>query len=123
MPLSDQHTPRAGKMPPLVRFLVKNAAIGFVMAAIMVAGMLTFNVGNIFTLVMQSDVGIFAVALMTFMIGLTFASIQMGFAVMFSYEDIGKPPAERSDPLMSADDMKRLGLQPIPIKTRDRKAP
>jgi hypothetical protein len=114
-------TPQPEKTaPPLVRFLVKNAAIGFALAGVFVAAMLTFNVGNMATLVTQSDIGIFAVALMTFMIGLTFASIQMGFAVMFSYENIGTPPTKRNDPLMSTDDMQRLGLKPIPVRNRSR---
>lgn len=104
--------------PPLVLFLIKNAAIGFVMAFIFVGVMLAFNVGNMMTVATQSDVGIFAMVLMTLMIGLTFSSLQMGFAVMFRADDIGKNDKGPGDPLISIEDMQRLSLQPIPIKAK-----
>ncbi len=104
--------------PPLVRFLVKNAAIGFAMAVVFVAAMLYFNVGNLMAIIVQSDVGLFAIVLMTLMIGLTFASLQMGFAVMFASDDIDKEQTGRASPLMSNKDMRRLGLRPLPVKPK-----
>ncbi len=105
---------------PLVRFLVKNALIGFTMAVGFVALMLFFNVGNLMTLVVGTDIGILALALLTFMIGLTFASLQMGFAVMFSSNDIGKAGTKADDPLMTRTELARLGLRPIPIRNQNR---
>ncbi|MBO6673582.1 MAG: hypothetical protein JJ908_08550 [Rhizobiales bacterium] len=109
-----------GRMPkpPLVRFLIKNAAIGFATAVLFVAAMLYFNVGNLMALIVQSDVGLFAIVLMTLMIGFTFASLQMGFAVMFASDDIDKGQPGRASPLMSNKEMRRLGLRPLPVKPK-----
>jgi hypothetical protein len=104
--------------PPLVRFLVKNAVLGFAMAVLFVAAMLYFNVGNLMALIVQSDVGLFAIVLMTLMIGFTFASLQMGFAVMFASDDIDKGQSDRASPLMSDKEMRRLGLRPLPVKSK-----
>jgi hypothetical protein len=104
--------------PPLVRYLVKNAAIGFSMAVLFVAAMLYFNVGNLMALIVQSDVGLFAIVLMTLVIGFTFASLQMGFAVMFASDDIDKEISGPASPLMSDKEMRRLGLRPLPVRSK-----
>ncbi|MFK7792078.1 MAG: hypothetical protein AB8B88_05330 [Devosiaceae bacterium] len=106
------------KVPHLVRFLIKNAAIGFVMAIPFMAAMLYFNIGNLMTIIGQSDAGMLALALLTVMIGLTFASLQMGFAVMFRSDDIGKGTPQRIDPDMSQEELQQLGLKPIPVRIR-----
>ncbi|MBV6658934.1 MAG: hypothetical protein KI785_14320 [Devosiaceae bacterium] len=89
--------PRRPQRPRLVTFLIKHAFIGFTGGVLFVAAMLLFNVGNLATLVIQSDVGVFATALLTFTIGLTFASLQMGFAVMFLVDDVDKGPRGPAD--------------------------
>lgn len=97
----DDNANIAGREPgqpihsPLVPFLLKNAAFGFAMAVLFVAALLTLDVGGMRTLIGQSDVGLFAALLVTFMIGLTFASLQMGLAIMFKSGDMDK---NRSDP-------------------------
>lgn len=112
--------PGRQKAPKLVRFLIKNAAIGFAVAIVFVGAILTFNVGNLATVFAQSGVGMFAVALMTFMIGLTFASLQMGFAVMFKSSERDDDQNGRGTPVPSHDDMLRLGLRPVPVKAKAR---
>lgn len=102
--------------PKLVRFLIKNAAIGFAVAVVFVGAILSFNIGNLATVFAQSGVGLFAIALMTFMIGLTFASLQMGFAVMFTSRDHNDDHNGRGNPEASLDEMRRLGFQPLPVK-------
>lgn len=74
-------------MPPLVRFLLVHAAIGFVIAFVFVGGFLLADIGGMRTLMQASDVGLLALALFTFKTGLTFASVQMGVAVML----LGEP--------------------------------
>ena len=98
MPTLFQTSQSGQSTPPLVRFLVKNAAIGFAVAVVFVGAMLTFNIGNMAALFLQSGVGLFAVALMTIMVGLTFASLQMGFAVMFASYDLDDKQTDNSDP-------------------------
>ncbi len=108
---------------PLVPFLVKNAAIGFLIALVFVGAILVFNVGNLMTVAMQSGVGVFAIALMTIMIGLTFASLQMGFAVMFRAETIGKNDDDRGGPGIPTNDIQNLGLQPISARAHRTRKP
>ena len=61
-------------LPLLVRFLIRHAAIGFGVAVLFVG------------LLLASSAGL-ALAILTFSVGLTFSSVQMGFAVMFLRDD------------------------------------
>ncbi len=70
------------EMPELIRLLLRNAALGFAIAALFVALLLISDMGGVGTLVANSDMGLVAVFMLTFFVGLTFASAQMGFAVM-----------------------------------------
>ena len=69
-------------LPPLVRFLLGHALIGFVAAALFVTALITLDIGGIGTVLGQSDLAVPATLLLTFVLGLTFASVQMGIAVM-----------------------------------------
>lgn len=69
-------------MPDLIKLLLRNAALGFLIAAIFVGVLLWTDMGGIGTLVANSDVALVAVFMLTFFHGLTFGSIQMGIAVM-----------------------------------------
>ena len=104
--------------PPLVRFLVKHAVMGFTAAGLFVATMLYFNVGNLMALVSGSDVGVLAVAMLTLMTGLTFASVQMGLAVMFGSDGIGSPPRRATDSLRSVQELAPGALRAVPVRAR-----
>jgi len=83
-------------MPPLVRFLLVHAAIGFAIAFVFVGGFLLMDIGGMRTLMLASDIGLVAMALFTFMTGLTFSSVQMGVAVMLLGEpEDNQPPSSR----------------------------
>ncbi|QRG08100.1 hypothetical protein EZH22_07130 [Xanthobacter dioxanivorans] len=69
-------------MPFLVRFLVRHAGIGVGVAAIFVALLVVLDVAHLGTLLATSPDGLLAVGVLTFALGLTFGSVQMGFAVM-----------------------------------------
>ncbi len=73
-------------MPDLIKLLLRNAAIGFGVAAIFVALLLLTDTGGVGTLVVHSDMGFVAVFMLTFFLGLTFGSAQMGFAVMTAHK-------------------------------------
>lgn len=74
-------------MSSLLKFLLRNAAIGFIIAAIFVGLLVVSDTGGVGSLIMNSNDGVLAVSLLTFFVGLTFASAQMGFAVMLSGKD------------------------------------
>lgn len=78
---------KAFQMPDLIKLLLRNAAIGFAGAAAFVALLLLTDTNGLGTLVRQSESGLIATAMLTFFLGLTFASLQMGWAVMLSGRD------------------------------------
>lgn len=81
-------------MPFLVKFLVRHAAIGVGVAALFVGLLVAFDVARLGTLFATSADGMLALAVLTFALGLTFGSVQMGFAVMLM-SDKDEPPAGR----------------------------
>ncbi|MEM8950840.1 MAG: hypothetical protein AAGA21_24375 [Pseudomonadota bacterium] len=74
-------------MPKLVRFLLRHAAFGFLIALIAVILMMMTNFANLRTLIVDSEVGLLALFLLTFFLGLTLASVQMGIAVIMLKDD------------------------------------
>ncbi len=92
----------------LVRYLALHAAGGFVMAGLFVWGLMANDVAGLWTLVSQSGSGLLATAMLTAFTGLTFASVQMGIAIMML--------GGRKD-----EDGRRLppgSLQPIRVRAR-----
>ncbi len=79
-------------MPDLVRFLIRHGLIGFCIGVAFTAVLLVLDVGMIRSLTQDSAEGIGFRLLLAFFISTTFASAQMGVAVMF-------PPSRRVDPM------------------------
>lgn len=69
-------------MPSHIQFLLRHALIGAIAAISFVALLLWFNVMNLWHLVTHSEAGILALGVMTVFFIITFASVQMGIAVM-----------------------------------------
>ncbi|MDQ0503718.1 hypothetical protein [Xanthobacter agilis] len=82
-------------MPFLVRFLVTHAVIGVSLAVVLVGAMVAFDVAGIGTLTTTSEDGLLALVLLTFGLGVTFGSVQMGFAVMLMSEGEEPPRGRR----------------------------
>lgn len=74
-------------MPTHVRFMLRHAGIGFVLAAATVAGMLWLDVAHLRALTLGTAHGPLGLALLTFFMGLTFGSVQIGAAVMLTSDD------------------------------------
>ena len=74
-------------LPLLVRFLIRHALIGFGLSLLFVAILLTLDIGGFGTLIFASSSSKLALAILVFSMGVTFSSVQMGFAVMFLRED------------------------------------
>lgn len=81
--------PRETGMPLLVKFLIRHAALGFGFACVFVGALIWFDVGRIGTILAQSDIQILATCLLVMMVGLTFSSVQMGYAVMTNPDLLG----------------------------------
>ena len=74
-------------MPDLVRFYITQVLIGFVMAAIVVAGILWFDVAGLGRLVAGSDVGLLAALMLWVFNGIVFAGVQFAVAIMNMADD------------------------------------
>lgn len=87
-------------MPKLATFLLRHAVVGFMVAAAFVAILLFSDIGGLASLAAADQAGGFAIGVLTFFIGLTFSSAQMGFAVMLAKDnDDDKPDKGKRIPL------------------------
>ena len=59
-------------MPKIIRFYIQHTIIGFVASAAFIAGLLYFNVANLWHLISTSDIGLLAGFLLWFSMGLSF---------------------------------------------------
>ena len=78
-------------MPPLIRFLIRHGLIGFCIGVAFTAVLLVLDVANLRTLTRGAPEGTGVRLLLAFFVSTTFASAQMGIAVMF-------PPSRKVDP-------------------------
>lgn len=102
-------------MPRLVVFLARHAAIGFAVAAAFVGALVALDVYGIGSLIHGHADGTLALAILTFAVGLTFASAQMGFAVMLMSERLdGGRGGRRAELRLPA----RPVLQPVRVVAR-----
>jgi hypothetical protein len=69
-------------MPSHIKFLLRHAAFGSVIAAAFVGLVLWSNVANLWHLVTHTPEGPFAVAIFWVLCTITFGSVQMGIRIM-----------------------------------------
>jgi polyferredoxin len=69
-------------MPQHIKFLLKHAVFGALIAAVFVAMVLWANVANLWHLVTHTDEGPLAVFLLWVFCAITFGSVQMGIRIM-----------------------------------------
>ncbi|MEJ6389640.1 hypothetical protein [Gymnodinialimonas ulvae] len=73
-------------MPSHIRFLLRHAAFGAVIAAAFVGLVLWANIGNLWHLVTHTPQGFFAVGIFWVLCTITFGSVQMGIRIMMLAE-------------------------------------
>lgn len=86
-------------MPPLIRFILRNAAFGIAVGWTMVGAMLAFDFAGLATLIFASDMAAIAIVMLLAGFGITFGSAQVGIAVVGLDADqppSGKKPAKRA---------------------------
>lgn len=101
-------------MPELVQFLIRNAVIGIVIAIVAMIVALTLDLGGLRSLAMGSDVGFLAIGALTWALSLTFASAQMGFAIMLLKEKDAEDDGAKSRQMLAQF------LRPAPLAMRVR---
>lgn len=75
------------RLPKLLSFLLVHAAIGFIIAGFFVIALVWLDIGGFGSLVGRSGVAPLALGVLTAFLGLTFASVQMGAAIMLLPKD------------------------------------
>ncbi len=98
-------------MPFLVKFLLRHALIGVAVATVFVGALTALDVGGLGTLLANSPDGWLALGVLTYALGLTFGSVQMGFAVMLMSGRDDTMGGKRAP-------LKRLVLRPARIAVR-----
>ncbi|AJE48012.1 hypothetical protein [Celeribacter indicus] len=102
-------------MPKLVKLYITQVFIGFGVAAAFVAGLLYFNVVNMWHLVSHSDIGWLAVLILWFANGIVFSGVQFGITVMRMAE------AEGGDTGGKRDDLPVGLLEPVRVEQGERR--
>lgn len=106
-------------MPHLVRFLLRHAAIGFGVACVFVALLLALDAHGLRTLMVRGADGWLAAGVLTFAMGLTFGSVQMGVAVMLlTARDEGGRGRRRPTRRSPAAAHLAGPLTPVPVPAR-----
>lgn len=110
-------------MPKHIKFLAYHAALGFAFAIFLVLTLLVFNVANLRELLLHSNMKWTALFILTFFMGLTFASVQMGIAIMRIGKDDDDDDQGRGPKVPLADRFLATQLlnrpRPIRIKTNE----
>jgi len=103
-------------MPEHIRFILRHAAIGAVIAFAFafVAMLLGFNLANLRHLVLNSADGVLAVVMLYIFCTITFGSAQIGYRIM-TLSDDDKGDQGRRDRAFTPE------MQPIPVRIREDK--
>lgn len=75
-------------MSKLHRFLLTHALIGFGIAVVFVGMIFAFDLAGLGSLILRSDVEVLAIFMLIYFMGLTFASVQMAFALLLASKDV-----------------------------------
>jgi TRAP-type C4-dicarboxylate transport system permease small subunit len=100
-------------MPKLIRLYIVNVAIGFALAVVFVALLVITDVANLRHLILDTEMGYLAAAMMVMFNGVVFAGVQFAIAVMRLAEPDEGPRGGRKMPLGA--------LQPILVEARARR--
>lgn len=89
-------------MPALVRLYIQSVALGFLLSAAFTAGLLWLDVAGIGHLILASDIGWIAVAMLVIFNGIVFSAVQFAFRVMAMAEPEDDPTGGRGvrEPVM-----------------------
>ncbi len=101
-------------MPDHIRFILRHAAYGFVIALSFVGMLLAFDVAGLWHLVTHTAEGPIAVVMLVVFCTITFGSAQIGYKIMTMGDDDDDHRGRR-DPVFSLTAVPR----PVRIRTTD----
>ncbi len=121
------HAAKADKTAKYLRMLAGKALSGFAFSIFFVAMLLAFDIANLRTLIFASQDKWVALFILTFFLGLTFGSVQMGIAIMSKFgkddDDDDKPGRGPKMPDLAAflEGLLTPPPEPQPIRVKARR--
>lgn len=100
-------------MPDHIKMLLRHAALGGVISAVFVGGLLAFNVVNLWHLVTHTSGGFLALVVLFVLCWITFGSVQIGIRIMMMANDDDDHSGGRRAP-------EPLAI-PIPVRVESRR--
>lgn len=82
-------------MPQLVRLYIQSVALGFVLSALFTGGILWLDIAGVGHLILASDIGWIAVAMLVIFNGIVFSAVQFAFRIMGMAESDEPPQGGR----------------------------
>jgi len=106
-------------MPQLVRLYIRNIVFGAGLSAAFVGLLMYFNVANLRHLILSSDIGYIAVALLFTFNTVVFAGVQFAIAVMRMAEDETPPGGGKRDAIPAGlDKAASMVAVPVPVEPK-----
>lgn len=99
-------------MPKLVRLYLESVALGFAVAAAFTGGLMWLDVAGIGHLVLGSDIGWVAAAMLVVFNGIVFSAVQFAFRIMSMAEDDAGPKGGHG--------VREPVLVPVPVHVKQR---
>jgi TRAP-type C4-dicarboxylate transport system permease small subunit len=100
-------------MPELIRLYIRSVLVGFGISAVFTAALVWWDVAGIGHLILGSDIGWIAAAMMVFFNGIVFAAVQFAVKIMAMADD-GDGPKGGHGALEPV-------LVPVPVQVTRRK--
>ncbi len=100
-------------MPDHIRFILRHAAFGFVLAFAFIGMLLAFDVAGLWHLVTHTAEGPIALAVLFVLCGITFGSAQVGYKIMTMTDDSDDDQRGRRDGVFTLDAV------PVPVRVRN----
>lgn len=107
-------------MPELVRLYIRNVIFGAGLSALFVGLLLGFDVAHLRHLILGSEIGYIAVALLFVFNTVVFAGVQFGISVMNMAEDEAPPSGGKRDAIQSFDAIPEMIAIPVPVRVEAR---
>ena len=100
-------------MPELVRLYIRSVAIGFGISALFTLGLVWWDVAGVGHLILGSDIGLVAAAMLVVFNGIVFSAVQFAFRIMAMAETDEGPKGGHGarEPVLIP--------VPVPVKARN----
>jgi hypothetical protein len=102
-------------MPDHIRFILRHAAFGLIIALGFVGMLLAFDVAGLWHLVTHTAEGPIALLMLVVFCTITFGSAQIGYKIMTMAEDEDDDQGGKRDGVYTFDAI------PVPVRTDDRR--